>query len=747
MAQSVNLRSPGGEIAVNFESSDGSSKESNMNRSNTPRTFTRPRVSFHEVLTEALRRQSQDTSGQQSDRSRSSPDGSFGENPLTLGWSKVKSRLAHLRDKEPCQPDGHKDDWAEDIPEELKKMKFGALLIFQCLLLLIIVLALICSLSIPSLKKQTLWDLPTWKWEIMVLALVSGRLLSSCVVRVVVKVVERVFLRHRRVLYFIYGLWRAVRNCLWLGLVLLVWHLAFHDEIEKKDGSRVLPYVTKVLGCFLVASVIWLLKTLLVKVLASSFHVNTYFERIHEALFNQMVIETLSAKTAMRYDAGEEECGDAPKTTELHHADAASSELKETLLPKGGGSVQSGRSTNHPEIGGSTDSAGRRINQKSASPWYIGRMMDIIQQESLSTLDEKILDVNVEDGSLMEIRNVHQAKEVARKIFLNVAKPGSEHICQDDLMQFMKKDEAEKIIHRAAAAGSGIIDKKSLERWVIDAFKERTALARSLNDTNTAVDDLHSMLNIFVAIVTAVIWLIILGVPIMQFLVFLSSQLLLLAFVFGNSCKMVFEAIIFLFVMHPYDVGDLCEVDGVLMVVEEMNLLTTVFRKLDNLKIRHPNSVLATKAISNYNRSAEMVEIINFCLHISTPMEKIRKLKERIKQYVDSRSDYWHQHPLVLIRDLEDMNKITMTLWLKHRTKHHENMERWVRRAVLIEQLVEIFRQDGIEYRMLPLDVNVRCLPSLTSDRLPSNWTACAAEHDKVINRHDQEKLIHGGRA
>ncbi|XP_030527122.1 mechanosensitive ion channel protein 6-like [Rhodamnia argentea] len=727
MDQSINLRGHGGEIAVNIEGGDSSSKETIMSRSNTPGAFKRPRVSFHEVLTEAVRRQSQDMSDQRSYRSRSSPDDSSGESPWTFIWSKAKERSIHLHDKEPCQPDDHKDDWVEGVPEELKKMKFGALLTLQCSVLLIIVLALICSVSIPSLKRRTLWDFPIWKWEAMILALVSGRLIASCVVRVAVKVVERVYLLHRRVLYFIYGLWRAVRNCLWMVLVLLVWHFAFHAEMGKKGSSQALPYVTKVLVCFLVASVIWLLKTLLVKVLASSFHVNTYFERIHEALFDQFVIETLSAKAAIRHNAGEEECGDAPKTTESQHVDAASSDLRETLLSKIGRSMQGGRSTNCPKIGGST-AAGKRINPKSVSAWYIGRMMDMIQHETLSTLDEKILDSNIEDGSLMEIRSVCQAKEVARKIFLNVTKPGSKLICLDDLMQFLNKDEAANIVRRAAA-GTGVIDKKSLENWVINAFKERRALARSLNDTNTAVDDLHKMLDIFVAIVTAVIWLLILGVPIMQFLVFLSSQLLLLAFVFGNSCKMGFEAIIFLFVMHPYDVCDLCEVDGVLMVVEEMNILTTVFRKLDNLQIRYPNSVLATKAISNYNRSAEMLETIDFCLHISTPMEKIHKLKAKIIQYVDSRSDHWHPSPSVLIKGLDDMNKITMTLWLLHKIKHHETKERWLRRAVLIEHMIEIFRQDGIEYRMLPLDVNVRNLTGPTSDRLPSNWAACAAEH------------------
>ncbi|KAK9946865.1 hypothetical protein M0R45_012308 [Rubus argutus] len=122
----------------------------------------------------------------------------------------------------------------------------------------------------------------------------------------------------------------------------------------------------------------------------------------------------------------------------------------------------------------------------------------------------------------------------------------------------------------------------------VSAFRERRALALSLNDTKTAVDELHNLLNVLVAVVIVISWLIILRIPITHFLVFISSQILLVVFIFGNTCKTVFEAIIFLFVMHPYDVGDRCEVDGVQMVVDEMNLLTTVFLKFDNQKIIGP---------------------------------------------------------------------------------------------------------------------------------------------------------------
>ena len=69
------------------------------------------------------------------------------------------------------------------------------------------------------------------------------------------------------------------------------------------------------------------------------------------------------------------------------------------------------------------------------------------------------------------------------------------------------------------------------------------------------------------------------------------------------------------------------------MVVEEMNILTTIFLRYDNTKIIYPNGVLATKPITNYYRSPDMGDSIEFCIHISTPVEKIAAMKERITRY------------------------------------------------------------------------------------------------------------------
>lgn len=97
-------------------------------------------------------------------------------------------------------------------------------------------------------------------------------------------------------------------------------------------------------------------------------------------------------------------------------------------------------------------------------------------------------------------------------------------------------------------------------------------------------------------------------------------------------------------------------------------------------------------------------------------------------RFVEGRSDHWHPAPKILIKDLEDMNKIVMVICVRHKIRHCDVGERLARRAVLIERMIEAFKMLEIEYRMLTLDVNLRNLPfpAGTTTRLPSNWTSFA---------------------
>ncbi|KAK4784394.1 hypothetical protein SAY86_018762 [Trapa natans] len=749
--------------------------ESPLKARSSPSDETRARVSF--------KQQQVPKSGEEEVQVlRCTSNASFRSNSScmrrsTIQTNKNRSRLLDPPEQKPVKssparsgllsgklPDEDEDDpfLDEDLPQEYKKGKIDFLTLIESVSLVVFIAALVCSCTMPYFKDKRPWKLELWKWEVLVLVLICGRLVSNWVIRIVVFFIERNFLLRKRVLYFVYGLRKAVRNCMWLGLVLVAWHFLFDKKVERATGTGKLQYVTKVLVCLLVGTLVWLVKTLIVKVLASSFHVSTYFDRIQESLFNQYVIETLSGPPLVEMRKSEEE--EEKVLIEVENFQKAGASipncLKQAVLKPGtsGRLIGSGRTQRSPKAGKEKGDEGitvdhlHRLSPKNVSAWNMKRLMNLVRFGKLSTLDEKISSHN--DESAKQISSEDEAKAAAKKIFQNVAKEGSNvrYIYMEDLMRFMSEDEASRTMSLfEGATENHRISKSSLKNWVVNAFRERRALALTLDDTKTAVKNLHRMVNTVVAIIIFIIWLLVLGITTGKFLLLISSQVLLVVFIFGNSCKTTFEAIIFLFVMHPFDVGDRCEIDGVQMIVEEMNILTTVFLKYDNQKIIFPNSALATKCINNYRRSPDMGDAVEFCVHIATPPEKIAAIKQRIlrlalndtyfiqfceyKQcscmvvcsYIENKSEHWYSAPMIIFKDVEDLNKLRIAVWLTHSMNHQDMGERWRRRSLLVEEMVKIFKDLDIQYRLLPLNVNVRALPSTTSGGHPPLWPGAPA--------------------
>jgi mechanosensitive ion channel protein 4/5/6/7/8/9/10 len=194
--------------------------------------------------------------------------------------------------------------------------------------------------------------------------------------------------------------------------------------------------------CLLVATVIRLVKTLLLKVLASSFHVSTYFDRIQDALFHQYIIETLSGPPLVDESL-------LAEVRRLQSAGAAiPSELEGTAIPsnKSGPVPKSGRLTTTASRRGEGVNDKQlqrlkterqldegipidqlhRLSQKNVSAWSMKRLMKIVRYGALTTMDEQIKHATGEEDELAtQIHSEYEAKVAAKRIFLNVAKPGS----------------------------------------------------------------------------------------------------------------------------------------------------------------------------------------------------------------------------------------------------------------------------------------------------------------------------------
>ncbi|KAG8094207.1 hypothetical protein GUJ93_ZPchr0012g19763 [Zizania palustris] len=504
--------------------------------------------------------------------------------------------------------------------------------------LILFLALLVVSLVVRPLKGRFVWGLEIWKWCVMVICVFSGHLVSQWVVTLVVFLIERNFLLRNKVLYFVFGLKKSVQVCLWLALVLIAWSQLFDREVGRPaKTATILNYVSRFLASMLIGSVIWVIKTFIMKMVASTFHRKAFFDRIQESVFHQYVLQALSGPPVM--------------------------ELAENVGREGSGLGRVSFSNMKEKKGmpAVIDVVKlRKMSQEKVSAWTMRRLMAAIRSSGLSTISNTIESFHDVDGMEQkdkEINSEWEAKAAAHAIFKNVARPGYKHIEEVDLLRFFNKEEVDLVLPMfEGASETGTIKKSALKNFVVKAYIDRKSLAHSLNDTKTAVMQLHNLIRVIILIV-------------------ISSQLLVVVFIFGNACKTVFEALIFVFIMHPFDVGDRCVIDGIQMVVEEMNILTTVLLKNDNEKIYYPNSVLSTKPISNFYRSPNMYDTIDFAIDVSTSIERIAALKSRIKGYIESKPTHWYAVHTVNLKDILDVNKMNVSLCVQH-TMNFQNIPR-----------------------------------------------------------------------
>ncbi|MFS7991261.1 putative mechanosensitive ion channel MscS, LSM domain superfamily [Helianthus anomalus] len=583
-----------------------------------------------------------------------------------------------------------------------KKVKVWFLIEFS--LFICVTVVLILSTTVDKFKKH-IWSLELWKWCVLVLAIFCGRLFSEWFTYSIVFLIEKEFLLKKKVLYFVYSLQKSVRVFIWLGLILLTWGLLINHGVPRsRNTTKVLNYITRGIASTLVGAAAWVLKTLFVKLLASKFHVKIFFDRIQENIFHQYVLQTLSGPPLM------EDSESMPPSRQLS--------FKNSKNESGGQKKE--KVVDVQKL--------QKMKRGKVSAWTMKGLMKIISKSGFSTLSNA-LDESEDTAKGNEqkegtINCESEAQEAGYVIFRNVAKHGHKYIEESDLLRFMRVEDVKKVLPLfEGAVETGKIKKKIFSNWVVNVYKERKFLALSLNDTKTAIEELNKLVSGLTLFVLIIVWLLLMGIATTEVLLFISSQLLLGVFMFGTSAKTAFEAIIFVFVMHPFDVGDRCVVDGVQVVVEEVNILTTAFLRYDNEKIYYPNSILATKAISNFNRSPEMSDSVEFDLDVSTSVENILALKAKIKAYIDSKPQLWRPKHSVRVREIEDVNKMKMSLYVTHTINFQNYDEKSDRRSNLVMELKNIFEELGIKYHLLPQEVLIRYVgsaspPASTATRL-----------------------------
>lgn len=71
--------------------------------------------------------------------------------------------------------------------------------------------------------------------------------------------------------------------------------------------------------------------------------------------------------------------------------------------------------------------------------------------------------------------------------------------------------------------------------------------------------------------------------------------------------------------------------------------------------------------------------------------------------------------PLFIFKDMKELNRLRIVVWLTHRINHQDIGEKWIKRSHLVEEIVKLFRELEIHYCMLSIDINVYTMPPLNA--------------------------------
>jgi hypothetical protein len=166
-----------------------------------------------------------------------------------------------------------------------------------------------------------------------------------------------------------------------------------------------------------------------------------------------------------------------------------------------------------------------------------------------------------------------------------------------------------------------------------------------------------------------------------------GTTLLSLSFVFAVTTQEFLGSCIFLFVKHPYDVGDRVDIQGPekqQMIVEKISLLYTVFTRIDKMQVvQVPNIQLNNLWIENVTRSKAMKEVIDVNVSFDTTFEEIELLRLEMEKFVRAPENNRDFQPDVAISvgGVGDLDKLTLKVAIKHKSNWHNEMVRATRRS------------------------------------------------------------------
>ncbi|KAI5124783.1 hypothetical protein M0805_005417 [Coniferiporia weirii] len=301
-----------------------------------------------------------------------------------------------------------------------------------------------------------------------------------------------------------------------------------------------------------------------------------------------------------------------------------------------------------------------------------------------------------------------EAKRLARSIYqaFRADRRRSYLVAEDFYPAYATHEEAEEAYRVFDTDGNGDISRAEIKAAVTKAYRERRFLSRSMRDVSTALRSLNQVLLFFAFVVLFFISLSVFHVNITESLSSVYTLGIAASFIFKTSASNMFDAIMFLFVTHPFDTGDRCFIDAENLVVKKMGLFATVFARSDGSETYYFNSQLFSKFITNARRSGKTSESCTLQIAWRTPLEKIDELEKRLNEWLSTEENRWFQPSTsITLQKIENQRYLEITIGIPHNGNWQDWGLRNTRKTAFYAAANYYCRQLGIKCANSPMPI------------------------------------------
>ncbi|KIX98961.1 uncharacterized protein Z520_05422 [Fonsecaea multimorphosa CBS 102226] len=460
----------------------------------------------------------------------------------------------------------------------------------------------------------------------------------------------------------------------WLGVeVSFLPTMTNHHVGRSKQTTHWEKVLNKVIISVFVGATLNFIEKIIIQLIAISFHLRTYADRIE---INKFQIGSLTklyifskAKIAMEDAEFEEkhvEPGSGTKTPAIYAAQA------QEALTKAFAKVGDVAGT----VAG--DFTGKKI-AKSGHP----------SQVVLTLL-------NSTNGSQV----------LARRLYRTFVREGCETVSSEDLKAaFDNEEEAEAAFSMFDKDMNGDISMEELEAVCVEIGRERKSITASLKDLDSVVSKLDDVLFFVVGVITVLVLISLISTSAAGVLTSAGSAVLALSWLFSATAQEFLQSCIFVFVKHPFDVGDRVSIYGNTgsslkgddYFVKEISLLYTEFKKMEGHIVQAPNSYLNTLFILNMRRSGGLAEAVPIVIRFGTTLEQIEALRNSLLEFVKSEKREYQGNILTELRDVTEAYSLTLNVVFFYKSNWQNELLRLQRRNKFICALMVAMQDIGIE--------------------------------------------------